>query len=261
MSNSTASNPAIDMKGVDLFLPSSRKLASNIEIEATPIGGKIVSRRGRHYVHALRDVTLSIKAGDRVGLIGHNGAGKTSLMRLMCDIYQPTSGQCDIRGSVSALFSSTIGMDVNATGLENIRFAATLYGIPKEKIDDVIADVREFSELGDYLNMTTRSYSAGMKMRLGFSIVTSVRPEILIIDEVLTTGDQAFAEKAQKRILDFAERAKILIVASHSYGLLSLFCKRGIWMNRGSVKMDGDLLDVWQSYSESQAKLQASANK
>lgn len=252
MSDPVADGASIELEKVDLLLPSARKLSANIDTKATPVGGEIITRKGRHYVHALRDVSLSIKPGDRVGLIGHNGAGKTSLMRLMCDIYQPTNGSCNIKGSVSALFSSTIGMDLDATGIENIRFAATLYGIPREQLDDVVADVREFSELGDYLNMTTGSYSAGMKMRLGFSIVTSVRPEILIIDEVLTTGDKAFATKAQKRVLEFAEKAKILIVASHSYGLLSLFCARGLWMNRGEVRMDGDLLDVWQSYSDAQ---------
>lgn len=240
------------MQDVNLLLPSTRRLAADTGTTDTSIGGKIVSKLGRHYVHALRNVNLSIFSGERVALIGHNGAGKTSLMRLMCDIYQPTDGYSSIKGKVSALFSSTIGMDQNATGIENIKFAATLYGIPRSQHAEIIEDVKEFSELGDYLNMPTRSYSAGMKTRLGFSIVTSVRPEILIIDEVLTTGDKAFSAKAQQRVLEFAERAKILIVASHSYGLLKLFSTRGLWMNRGQLSMDGNLADVWEAYSESQ---------
>lgn len=252
MTDTNTDDAHIIMQNVNLLLPSTRRLAASTGTTETPIGGKIVSKRGRHYVHALRDVTLHIPSGERVALIGHNGAGKTSLMRLMCDIYQPTDGMSSIKGTVSALFSSTIGMDQNATGIENIKFAATLYGVPRGQHADIIEDVRQFSELGDYLNMPTRSYSAGMKTRLGFSIVTSVRPEILIIDEVLTTGDKAFSQKAQERVLEFAERAKILIVASHSYGLLKLFCSRGLWMNRGQVAMDGDLAEVWEGYSAAQ---------
>lgn len=239
----------IKMQGVDLLLPVVSKVDNVAETGQAPIGGEIVKKNGRHYVHALRDINIDIAPGDRVGLVGHNGAGKTTLMRMMCGIFQPTKGACKINGRVSTLFSSTIGMDNNATGLENIKFALSLYGVPQSEHESHIKDIAAFSELGDYLNFPIRTYSAGMRTRLGFSVVTSVQPDILIIDEVLTTGDKEFAEKAKSRIIEFAKRASILIVASHSPALLSLFCTRAIWMNKGKVKDDGDFYKVMEAYS------------
>ena len=236
------------MKGVNLLLPVVSKVDSIAKTGVAPVGCEIVKQNGRHFVHALKDMNLEIQPGDRIGLIGHNGAGKTTLMRMMCGIFQPTKGHCKISGRVSTLFSSTIGMDSSATGLENIRFALMLYGVPRQVHDCHIKDIAEFSELGDYLNFPVRTYSAGMKTRLGFAIVTSIDPDILIIDEVLTTGDKAFAEKAKQRIIGFAERASILIVASHSPALLSLFCTRGIWMHRGGIRSDGDFHKVIEEY-------------
>lgn len=239
----------IKIEDVNLFLPVVSKVNAGQSKGISPVGGEIVKKNGKHYVHALRNVNLEIKPGDRVGLIGHNGAGKTTLMRMMCGIFQPTQGRCRVQGRVSTLFSSTIGMDNNATGLENIRFALTLYGVPRHDLHKYIDDIAEFSELGDYLNFPIRTYSAGMRTRLGFSIVTSIEPDILIIDEVLTTGDKEFAQKAKERIIEFAERANILIVASHSPALLSLFCTRGIWMHRGGIQSDGDFYKIIEAYS------------
>lgn len=241
----------IELKNVDLFLPSTRRIRTNLASSSELVGGNIVRKRGRDYIHAISNLSLNINEGERIGLIGHNGAGKTSLMRLLCGIYQPTTGHCRINGRVSSLFSATIGLDQTATGYENIRFAAALYNIKKSNVDAMIASVEDFSELGSYLNLPVRTYSSGMKMRLGFAIVTSTSPEVLIIDEVLTTGDKVFAAKAKERVVDFAGRAKVLIIASHSHSLLNLFCVRGIWMRQGAIAMDGKLSDVIAAYEAS----------
>jgi ABC-2 type transport system ATP-binding protein len=219
---------------------------------ATNVGGKFARTARGAYVAALRDIELTLRTGDRLGVIGHNGAGKTTLLRVLGGIYQPTSGRCIVRGRVSAMFSSSMGLDWSATGIENIRFACALYDIPRSRVNSIIEDIREFSDLGDYLNLPIRTYSDGMRTRLGFSIITSVNPEILIVDEALGAGDINFAHKAQKRILGFLDRVNVLVAASHSIELLRLLCDRAVWMQRGRIEMTGPLDEVWGAYSQAQ---------
>lgn len=242
----------VELRDVHLRLPIPRKMDRSSDksrtLKVAPVGGRIFSGRWSSHVRALEDINLTIGPGERVALIGPNGAGKTSLLQVISGIYQPTSGERIVRGRVSALFSSSIGLDQNATGLENIRFACALYGVQRSRYDDVVEQVRDFSELGDYLDLPMRAYSAGMRTRLGFSIVTSMDPEILIVDEVLSAGDKAFAEKARERILGFLGKSKIVIVASHSASLVRMFCERAIFISGGRIQLDGDLDEVWEAY-------------
>ena len=248
------SKSGIHMSNVELLLPSVRRLDKRIGKGEQKIGSKIMRKRGRYFVKALDGIDITIKPGDRVALIGHNGAGKTTLMRTICGIYTPTSGKQEINGSISTLFSSTLGLDQNATGLECIQFALSLYGIPHSAHVDYVEDIVEFSGLGDFLYMPVGDYSAGMKTRLGFSIATSIKPEILIIDEVLSAGDMAFAEKAKSRILEFTDSVQILIVASHSGRMLNLLCNKAIWMDNGRVKATGPFQEVWDEYVASRVQ-------
>jgi ABC-type polysaccharide/polyol phosphate transport system ATPase subunit len=242
----------IELRDVSLRLPIPRKMDRSVQkgtgLKRSPVGAGIFSERWGSHIRALEGINLKIGRGEKVALIGPNGAGKTSLLRLISGIYQPTRGERIVHGRVSALFTNSIGLDQNATGLENVRFACALYGVARSRYDEVVEQVREFSELGDYMDLPMRAYSAGMRTRLGFSVVTSVDPEILIVDEVLGAGDKAFAEKARDRMLDFLGKSKVLIVASHSASLIRMFCKRAILIRGGQIQLDGGLDEVWEEY-------------
>jgi len=245
----------IDLDDVSLHLPVPRRMdrsrAKDPGARNAGLGGTITRGFWRSYVQALQNITLRVRRGERIAVLGHNGAGKTSLLRVISGIYQPTSGQRAVTGKVSALFTSTIGLDLFASGLENIRFACALYGVPSSKYASIIQQVEKFSELGDYLHLPVRAYSSGMRTRLGFSIVTSMDPDILIIDEVLSAGDMVFAERARERVIDFVDKANVIIVASHSANLMRMFCTRAVWLEGGRVEMEGDFETVWDAYYES----------
>jgi ABC-2 type transport system ATP-binding protein len=237
----------IKLERVHLYLPFIGKRPSAKELIAK-VGGTISRRPGAMHVNALRNVSLDLRSGDRMAIFGHNGAGKTSLMRVMSGIYEPSVGACAINGRVLALFSSTIGLSWENSGRTNIRQACAMFNVPKARHDEFEEAVIDFSELGEFIDLPVSAYSAGMRTRLGFSILSSLDPEILVLDEVLSAGDLAFAKKAQERILSLIDRAHALVVASHSGELMRMFCSRGIWMHRGQVRMDGAFDEVWDAY-------------
>lgn len=193
------------------------------------------SAKGAVYVEALRSVSLEIKEGDRVGLVGPNGAGKSTLLKLLSGVYEPTSGHVTRKGKISTLFDASMGMDGDATAIENMKIIAALRGVPIEKVPDFIHDVEEFTELEGFLELPVRTYSPGMHARLGFGVATAVDPEILLIDEVLGAGDQYFMEKAVKRVEGLMERSKIVALASHSNAMIKRFCNKAIYLRRGEV--------------------------
>jgi ABC-type polysaccharide/polyol phosphate transport system ATPase subunit len=237
----------IKLERVHLYLPFFSKRPSAKEVIAK-VGGTISRQSGAAHVNALRNVNLELANGDRMAIFGHNGAGKTSLMRVMSGIYEPSAGKCAIHGRVLALFSSTIGLSWENSGRENIRQACAMFNVPKVRHLEFEEQVIEFSELGEFIDLPVSAYSAGMRTRLGFSIVSGLDPEILVIDEVLSAGDLAFAKKAQQRILSMIDRAHALVVASHDGELMRMFCNRGVWMHRGEVRMDGAFDEVWDAY-------------
>jgi ABC-type polysaccharide/polyol phosphate transport system ATPase subunit len=237
----------IKLERVHLYLPFVGKRPSAKELIAK-VGGTISRSGGSAHVNALRNVNLTLSNGDRMGIFGHNGAGKTSLMRVMSGIYEPSAGRCTINGRVLALFSSTIGLSWENTGRTNIRQACAMFNVPRSRHAEFEEQVIEFSELGEFIDLPVEAYSAGMRTRLGFSIISGLDPEILVIDEVLSAGDLAFAKKAQERILAMIDRAHALVVASHSGELMRMFCERGVWMHRGEVRMDGAFDEVWDAY-------------
>lgn len=216
---------------------SSRSLKNTVIAQAT--GGHIMaSVRDVVSVRAIDDLTLDINSGDRVGLIGHNGSGKTTLLRALAGIYKPVKGQITIEGSVGTLLDPVAGMDHDATGLENIYLRGHLLGMSRQEIENSIDDIAAFSELGDFLALPLKTYSAGMGTRLAFAISTALHHDILLIDEGIGAGDAAFQAKAQRRIEDLFERASIVVLASHSPDLLRRFCNRTIEMRHGRVRED-----------------------
>jgi ABC-type polysaccharide/polyol phosphate transport system ATPase subunit len=202
-------------------------------------------------VRALQDLSLTIKAGERVGIIGHNGAGKSTLLKLLAGIYEPTAGRCTVTGRVSSLFDLMLGFEPEASGWENIRYRGYLQGETPRSITRKIEGIAEFSELGDFLNMPVRYYSAGMLVRLAFSIATAIHPEILLVDEVLSVGDMAFQEKARKRMREMMMQADLMVVVSHDLDSLAQLCDQAIWMDHGRLRKKGPIREVIAAYSRS----------
>lgn len=200
------------------------------------------------HVRALQDVSLRLHEGERVGILGANGSGKSTLLRLLAGIYHPTSGHCTVRGKVSSLFDLTLGFEMEATGWNNIRYRGYLQGETATAIRAKMQSIAEFSELGPFLDIPVRYYSAGMMVRLAFSIATAIQPEVLLVDEVLGAGDLAFQAKAQQRLRQTMNQARLLVVVSHDLGTLPKLCERGIWLDRGRVRADGRIRDVINAY-------------
>lgn len=212
----------------------SRSLKNTLIKTAT--GGALAKNTAdRIIVRALDGIDLDFKEGDRIGIVGHNGSGKSTLLRTIAGIYEPISGHIDVRGKVTTMLNLWLGMDSDATGYENIQLRGLLMGLRKNEIARLVEDIAEFSELGDYLEMPMRTYSSGMAMRLAFAISTTVTTDILLMDEWLSVGDREFSEKAQKRLLDYIDRAKILVLASHDPFLLKAVCNKVIRLEHGKI--------------------------
>jgi len=211
-------------------------------------------RRGaadkRVVVRALNHLSMTIRDGDRLGLIGANGAGKTTLLRVLAGIYAPTLGRVHINGRVSTLFITSPGLDTEDTGYENIYTCGRFLGMSKAEIARKLPDIEEFSELGDYLAMPVRTYSTGMLTRLGFAVATAIDPEILVLDEGLGAGDARFAERAKKRVETLLRRTNVLILASHSDDLIKQMCNRAVLLDHGRVINDGTPDEILAQYHE-----------
>jgi ABC-2 type transport system ATP-binding protein/lipopolysaccharide transport system ATP-binding protein len=217
-----------------IYGSSSRSLKNTIMAQAT--GGRIMSgARDVVAVRALDNLSLHIRDGDRIGLVGHNGSGKTTLLRVLAGIYKPSSGQITIEGRVGTLLDPAAGMDHEATGLENIFLRGHLLGMNRRQIEASIDDIADFTDLGDFLRLPMKTYSAGMAARLAFGISTAMHNDILLIDEGIGAGDAAFQEKAQKRIENLFERTRIVLLASHSDDLIRRFCNRRVEMHHGKM--------------------------
>ncbi len=210
--------------------------------------GGAVSTDGPVHVEALKHVNLTIRRGERVGLVGHNGAGKTTLLRLLAGVYAPTAGSVRVVGKVHALLSPGLGMDPEDTGFENIVNIGVMLGLTQKAVRQRIEEVAEFTGLGEYLALPVRTYSSGMQLRLAFAVVTLVEPDILLLDEGLGAGDARFAQQAQARVDALIERSNVLVLASHSEALLTRFCTRAVLLEQGCIVADGDVEAVLETY-------------
>jgi ABC-type polysaccharide/polyol phosphate transport system ATPase subunit len=214
--------------------------------------GGLIRHEGRHRdrvtVCALDNLSLTLKHGDRLGIIGHNGAGKSTLLRVCAGVYEPSGGRVIIDGQVSPLFNVSPGLDGDDTGYENILTCGLYLGMTREEIARKTPDMEQFCELGEYLSLPVRTYSTGMLVRLGFAIATAIDPEILILDEGLGAGDARFAERAKKRVDALVERSSILILASHSDALIQSMCNRAILLQGGRIVESGGMSDVVEAY-------------
>jgi len=235
--------------GVDfaVYNASSRSLRRKLIQVAT--GGELNSATTGHVVvRALRNLTFRFEDGDRVGLLGHNGAGKSTMLRLLSGVYEPSTGIARREGEIGSLIDLSLGIDPEATGRENIFTRGALLGMPRAQIREKMDEIIEFSELGDFIDMPLRTYSSGMHLRLGFAVSTIVRPDILLMDEWLSVGDEGFRHRAEARLNDMVASTRILVLATHSHQLVLNTCNRVLWLEHGQVRMDGAAGEVSDAY-------------
>lgn len=222
-----------------IYNGSSRSLKNKFAQVAT--GGQLcTNEQGVVIVRALEDLTFTLKDGDRVGLLGHNGAGKSTLLRLLSGVYWPSSGNATVTGKVGSLIDMSLCIDPEITGWENSYLRGGLLGISKAEITEQMDSIIEFSELGSFIDMPMRTYSSGMHLHLAFTVSTILRPEILLMDEWLSVGDESFRHKAEKRMAELEQYTNILVIATHSRAVVQETCNRVIWLEHGKIKMDAN---------------------
>ena len=208
-------------------------------------GGKIVG------VKALEDISLSLNAGDKLAVIGRNGSGKTSLLRVLAGLLPPDRGEVVVEGHATNLININLGLRPQASGHRNITLLGLAAGRTREQIEAVRPDIVAFSELGSFIGMPVSGYSAGMRTRLSFAIATAFEPGVLILDEWLSTGDASFRQKASDRMQGFVANAGILVLASHGRPLLEQNCNLGLWMRHGRIERFGPVSEVLDGYEAS----------
>ena len=213
----------------------SGRSVKNIVLNAAT-GGRIArDASDRVVIRALNGISFELKEGDRIGLVGHNGSGKSTLLRVLVGAYEPVRGAVRVEGHVASMLNIWLGMDYEATGYENIFMRSVIMGIPRREMAKLADEIAAFSELGDYIHMPMRTYSSGMAMRLAFAIATCVNADILLMDEWLSTGDAEFTQKAQRRLKQLVDRAKILVLASHSAELIRSNCNKIMQLAHGEI--------------------------
>jgi lipopolysaccharide transport system ATP-binding protein len=234
---------------VDFPVYNAASLSLKNRVLSAITGGKIDRQHdGAVVIKGLQNITLKIGPGERVGLVGPNGAGKTTLLRVLSGIYHPTQGQASITGDCVSLINIGLGIDPEATGRENILLRGVMMGMHPAAINAKTEEIIDFTGLGDFIDMPFRTYSSGMQMRLAFAVSTGVRPQILLLDEWLSVGDEEFKERAEQCMRELVSASEILILASHSRELLLANCTRLIWLDHGQVRMDGNPADVVKAY-------------
>lgn len=204
------------------------------------VGGTIAGTVHNRFVTALDGINFTLEAGDRLGLVGANGAGKTTLLKVLYGIFEPTAGTVEINGRVDALFNINLGFRREATGRRNVMLRGLINGWSQEEIAARMGGIIEFSELGEFIDLPFKAYSQGMAARLAFSVATSFEPEILLMDEWIGAGDPNFQDKARIRMSAMAEKAGIVVLASHNHALLKRMCNKILELEKGAMKFFGE---------------------
>jgi lipopolysaccharide transport system ATP-binding protein len=242
---------SVDFRNVCVDFPiynaSGRSLKKRLMNVAT--GGQLAAdAQGHVIVRAIDDLSFNLKDGDRLGLVGHNGSGKSTILRLLAGVYAPSSGTAVVRGEIGSLIDISLGIDPEATGRENIFLRGSLLGMSDNEIARNLDDIIDFSELGEFIDMPLRAYSTGMHLRLAFAVSTTVRPQILLMDEWLSVGDEHFKQKAEVRMSELLRATSILVIASHSKELVLKTCNRAIWLEHGRMRLEGSAEQVCAAY-------------
>lgn len=239
----------IRMRNVDLYYPSAVFNGTTLKQQVFSMFSKNKKAAVRlEDVHAIRNFSLDIKDGERLGVIGFNGAGKSTLLKAIAGLYPIRSGSIETQGEIRSMLELTLGFDMLSTGRENIMYRGLMLGRTPDEIRAQESEIIEFADLGEFIDYPISSYSSGMLVRLAFSILTTVHGEILLVDEVLSAGDAAFRAKAQKRMLNVMDQAKILVMVLHDMEMIKQICNRAILMQKGSIIADGEPNDVIKYY-------------
>ena len=236
------------LRNVDVTFTSRRVKRKNADTDTASeerVSGGLIERQGSNLnVHAIRNMSLLLKPGDRLGVVGRNGAGKTTLLRTIAGIYPPKRGMVAVDGHIATMFNIGLGMNMDATGYENIRLAGIVAGKSQREIEGMQEDIIRFTGLGDYLDLPIRTYSQGMAMRLKFACATAFDADILLFDEWLGAGDAAFQARAKERLDDMVKRSRILVLATHNVKLMKSVCNQAILMQEGVITHRGDVDEV-----------------
>lgn len=230
-----------------IYQASDQSMRSALKSAVT---GGLISRKGRHSLEimALENINLTAKRGDRIALIGHNGSGKTTLLKVLAGIYRPQTGRIHRVGKTVSVINPSMGLNPSLSGSENIENLLLLFGLGWREIRARSPEIAEFTELGDFIGLPVNSYSAGMQTRLAFAVATSFHPEILVIDEHLSAGDDRFMKRAKERMRLMMERSSILVLASHSLPIVKEICNRAVLLEHGHIVADGSPDDVIAIY-------------
>lgn len=247
----------IEVRGVSVDIPVYDAASRSLKNQAIAIGtgGRIIPGNAHTvFVRALHEVSFDLRHGDRLALVGHNGSGKSTLLRLLGGIYRPTSGTVRRHGRCAALFDISFGMDMEATGIENIYLRGLALGLTRSEIAKHVDDITEFSGIGEFIELPARTYSTGMAARLAFAVSTSIQTDILLIDEGVGAGDAAFLERAQERLASMMSRVGLLVLASHNEPLVRTFCNRAMMLSHGKMVGVGPVEDVLDQYASAVAE-------
>ncbi len=230
-----------------------KNLTKQYKIYSSPlkrIFDTVFHRKSYKEFTALKDITVDIPKGEVIGILGKNGSGKSTLLKIITGVAKQTSGEIETNGKISAMLELTSGFDPELTGMENIYLKAISMGISKSEIEKKIKDITDFADIGDYIDRPVRTYSSGMKSRLGFAVSVNVDPDILVVDEVLAVGDDIFKLKCIEKMKQFRKQGKTILFVSHSLFTVKAFCTMGLWINEGNMMAYGDLGSVVLQYED-----------
>ncbi|MGX9431736.1 MULTISPECIES: ABC transporter ATP-binding protein [Bradyrhizobium] len=232
----------ISLNNVDLHYHSAAFRERSLKsLLAGAVTGKKIRQGQIHHIHALKGVSVEIKAGERVGLLGHNGAGKSTFLKMVAGLYPISGGERIVEGRIRSLFDLSLGFEPDASGRENILYRGLLLGMSPKKMREIEDEVVRFADLGEFIDYPIKTYSAGMQVRLAFAVSTAVEGDVLLLDEVIGAGDAAFITKAQNRIRALIEKSEILVLASHDFASLKSMCDRGLVFHHGEIVFDGSI--------------------
>jgi ABC-type polysaccharide/polyol phosphate transport system ATPase subunit len=236
----------IALTDVQLWFPQARARAGGVKeaVLAWATGRK----RPPSGYHVLRGIDLEVPKGQVLGIVGRNGSGKSTLLRVICGIYQPDRGQVAVRGRISALLELGAGFKEELTGRENVRLSGAIMGLGAAEMNRLMEPIVEFADLGEFMDQPLRTYSSGMRSRLGFSVASVLEPEILLIDEALAVGDASFREKSMSRIEEMVQSDATVVIVSHNTAELERLCHRLVWIDRGRIAADGPPREVLAAY-------------
>lgn len=243
----------IELKDVDVNIPvlsgNQRRLIRK-PLFLTSVGGNVAQEGGKIHIKALRNISFEINSGEHLALIGHNGAGKTTLLRVIADIYPPSRGSVIVEGKLGCMLEVGMGLTQEMTGYESITHQCLINGHPREKWKELEEELAEFTDLGNYLDLPVRTYSAGMKSRLMAGLATAWEHDILLIDEGIGAGDYGFQDKFRERLEHFMAKAGLLVIASHSLDFLRQYCSRAVVLVHGEIVMVGEIEEAWKFYQQ-----------